>query len=151
MVALSVLLRMPGRRNPRLRPRPLLVSRWRRLVRLCLTLPVLLNVKRLAALREVLIFGISLLRLSQISNALRPPTGPFNHKSGPFRPTNHPRSAPITEPLSGASAAPTYCALPSGSARQAARYPVPARQFRRVTPVQVQDELSGGRETKSRA
>src|SRR5580698_3800026 len=56
----SVLFRIPGRRNPRLRPRFLLVSKCRRLVRLCLTLPVLLKVKRLAALREVLILGIFL-------------------------------------------------------------------------------------------
>jgi len=165
----SVLFSMPGRRNPRLRPRFLLVSKWRRLVRLCLTLPVLLKVKRLAALREVLILGISLPSLSLIAYALNcfrvqltyTPSPTISTYRGCARRAGHHldpafrsgrrASGSITCIAIAASAVLTYCALPSGSARPAARYPLLARRSDPAAPAPVPDELSGGRETKSRA
>src|ERR1700733_7180375 len=50
-----------------------------------------------------------------------------------------------------ASAAPTCCALPSGSPHPAARYRAPARRFDPAVSALILDALSACRETKSRA
>lgn len=59
MVLASPGFKMPALRSLRLRPRLLEQSKWRKFAFLCFTFPVLVTLKRFAALRFVLNFAIA--------------------------------------------------------------------------------------------